>query len=47
MTAANGPFCKFHGKQAYGLYKGYKRRNAQLDIGVANPPEFLQQSKKS
>ncbi|KFH47713.1 hypothetical protein ACRE_013240 [Hapsidospora chrysogenum ATCC 11550] len=40
-THANGLFCRFHAKQAFGLYKGYKRRNAQLDALDANPPAYL------
>lgn len=40
-TNANGLFCHFHSRQVYGLYKGYKRRNAQLDHLVDHPPPFL------
>ena len=44
-TVSNGLFCKFHGKQCYGLYKGYKRRNARLDALMRQTPEFLRNSK--
>ncbi|EKG18620.1 hypothetical protein MPH_04093 [Macrophomina phaseolina MS6] len=40
-TNANGLFCHFHSRQVYGLYKGYKRRNAQLNYLIAHPPPFL------
>ncbi|KAB2572944.1 hypothetical protein DBV05_g8399 [Lasiodiplodia theobromae] len=40
-TNANGLFCQFHARQVYGLYKGYKRRNAALDHLTAHPPPFL------
>ena len=40
-TSLNGLFCKFHSRQCQGLYKGYKRRNAQLDSMRAAPPAFL------
>lgn len=46
-TAASDLFCKFHAKQAFGLYKGYKRRNAQLDDLTADPPAYLAQTKSS
>lgn len=42
---ANNLFCKFHAKQAYGLYMGYKRRNAELDQLTENPPIYLAQTK--
>ncbi|PTB63083.1 hypothetical protein BBK36DRAFT_1182780 [Trichoderma citrinoviride] len=44
-THANGIFCWFHANQVYGLYKGYKRRNAALDALEANPPTYLKTSK--
>ncbi|KAL6855650.1 hypothetical protein J3F83DRAFT_753815 [Trichoderma novae-zelandiae] len=44
-THANGIFCWFHAKQVYGLYKGYKRRNAELDALEADPPAYLKTSK--
>ncbi|KAL0258469.1 hypothetical protein SLS55_005962 [Diplodia seriata] len=40
-TNVNGLFCHFHSRQVYGLYKGYKRRNAALDHLTAHPPRFL------
>lgn len=40
-TSANGLFCAFHARQAYSMYKGYKRRNAVLDTMTSNPPEYL------
>ncbi|KAL7944080.1 hypothetical protein V8C42DRAFT_96105 [Trichoderma barbatum] len=44
-THANGIFCWFHAKQVYGLYKGYKRRNAALDSLESEPPFYLKTSK--
>ncbi len=46
-TVADNLFCRLHGKQCYGLYKGYKRRNAQLDALMADPPRCLKGSKIS
>ncbi|KAF7546260.1 hypothetical protein G7Z17_g8560 [Cylindrodendrum hubeiense] len=43
-TNANGLFCKFHAKQVYGLYKGYKRRNARLDAMDDEDPPALKNS---
>lgn len=40
-TSSNGLFCTFHAHQCYGLYRGYKRRNAQLDKLSANPPMYF------
>lgn len=40
-TSQNGLFCREHSKEAVGLYRGYKNRNARLDELVANPPSFL------
>jgi hypothetical protein len=40
-TASSETFCLFHSKQCFGLYMGYKRRNAELDILAANPPAYL------
>ncbi|KAL7931850.1 hypothetical protein V8C35DRAFT_308732 [Trichoderma chlorosporum] len=44
-THANGVFCWFHSKQVYGLYKGYKRRNAKLDALESEPPAYLKSAK--
>ncbi|KAK3303235.1 uncharacterized protein B0T15DRAFT_495800 [Chaetomium strumarium] len=46
-TAHDGLFCKFHAKQCFGLYMGYKRRNAELDALAATAPAFLRKSKAS
>ncbi|KAH7142034.1 hypothetical protein EDB81DRAFT_948268 [Dactylonectria macrodidyma] len=43
-TNANLLFCKFHAKQVYGLYKGYKRRNARLDAIDDEAPSLLKNS---
>jgi hypothetical protein len=37
-------FCAFHGKQCFGLYIGYKKRNAELDKLSAGGPPFLVQN---
>ncbi|KAK4063857.1 hypothetical protein Trihar35433_8565 [Trichoderma harzianum] len=44
-THADGVFCWFHSKQVYGLYKGYKRRNARLDELESEAPSYLKTSK--
>ncbi|KAF5019520.1 hypothetical protein F66182_8462 [Fusarium sp. NRRL 66182] len=41
-THANGLFCGYHSKQAFGMYKGYKRRNAMLDNLDNKPPPYLE-----
>ncbi|THV98725.1 hypothetical protein D6D26_06262 [Aureobasidium pullulans] len=40
-TNVNGLFCSFHARQVYSLYKGYKRRGAQLDALQKDPPDYL------
>ncbi|KAI3395247.1 hypothetical protein diail_1600 [Diaporthe ilicicola] len=40
-TAYNELFCAFHANQCFGLYMGYKRRNAELDRLSAGGPPFL------
>ena len=44
-TAHDGLFCRFHARQCFGLYMGYKRRNAELDARAAQEPAFLHASK--
>lgn len=44
-THANGVFCWFHSKQVYGLYRGYKRRNALLDALDEESPPYLKKAK--
>lgn len=44
-THANGVFCWFHSKQVYGLYRGYKRRNASLDALDEESPPYLKKAK--
>ena len=44
-TNLNGLFCYTHARMAYNLYKGYERRNAQLDHLNAHPPEYLAKGK--
>ena len=44
-TSSNGLFCSFHSRQCYGLYRGYKSRNAKLDALNASPPSYLAHSK--
>ncbi|KAJ4302088.1 hypothetical protein N0V88_002224 [Collariella sp. IMI 366227] len=46
-TAHDNLFCHFHAKQCFGLYMGYKRRNAELDALAAQEPPFLHASKAS
>ncbi|KAK1239980.1 hypothetical protein MKX08_007422 [Trichoderma sp. CBMAI-0020] len=38
-------FCWFHSKQVYGLYRGYKRRNASLDALDDESPSYLKKAK--
>ncbi|KAK3680976.1 hypothetical protein B0T22DRAFT_523758 [Podospora appendiculata] len=44
-TAYNDLFCNFHAKPCFGLYMGYKRRNAELDALAGKEPAFLRESK--
>ncbi len=44
-TTNNGLFCRFHAKQCFGLYLGYKRRNAALDSLADRQPERLRVAK--
>lgn len=44
-TNANGLFCRLHARQVMGLYRGYKRRNAALDVLNTSPPSFLVDAK--
>lgn len=46
-TAHDNLFCRFHAKQCFSLYMGYKRRNAELDALAAQEPAFLRNTKKS
>jgi AcrR family transcriptional regulator len=46
-TNINELFCRFHARQCFGLYKGYKRRNAELDSLARKEPAFLRRSKTS
>jgi hypothetical protein len=44
-TAHDGLFCRFHARQCFGLYMGYKRRNAELDALAGHEPSCLRGSK--
>ncbi|KAK4148517.1 hypothetical protein C8A00DRAFT_19662 [Chaetomidium leptoderma] len=44
-TAHDGLFCRFHARQCFGLYMGYKRRNAELDALANQEPVCLGGSK--
>lgn len=46
-TSSDGLFCRFHSKQCYGLYRGYKIRNARLNALDDNPPKYLAESKQA
>ncbi|KAK3725484.1 hypothetical protein LTR37_000454 [Vermiconidia calcicola] len=46
-SSTDGLFCRFHSKQCYGLYRGYKIRNAKLDGLNASPPSYLASSKST
>ncbi|KAK4187166.1 hypothetical protein QBC35DRAFT_385541 [Podospora australis] len=46
-TTNDGLFCKFHAKQCFGLYMGYKQRNLALDELAQNEPAYLRNSKVS
>lgn len=46
-TAYDGLFCRFHARQCFGLYMGYKRRNAELDALARQEPAFLRNSATS
>ena len=44
-THNNDLFCKFHAFQCFYMYKGYKRRGAELDALLAREPPFLRNSR--
>ncbi|KAK4043839.1 hypothetical protein C8A01DRAFT_43217 [Parachaetomium inaequale] len=44
-TAHDDLFCRFHARQCFGLYMGYKRRNAELDALAGHEPPCLRGSK--
>lgn len=44
-TSLDGRLCAFHSRQCQALYRGYKKRNAELDL-LALPP-YLESSKGS
>lgn len=46
-TTSDGLFCRFHAKQCFGLYMGYKRRNLALDELAQNEPAYLRDAKVS
>lgn len=46
-TSLDGRLCAFHSRQCQGLYRGYKRRNAELDKLSEKPPAFLATSRTS
>lgn len=46
-TAHDNLFCRFHAKQCFGLYMGYKRRNAELDALAAQEPAFFLRARKN
>jgi len=46
-THNNERFCGPHAKQCFDLYKGYKRRNAELDALDQKEPAFLRNAKVS
>ncbi|KAF2180722.1 hypothetical protein K469DRAFT_692577 [Zopfia rhizophila CBS 207.26] len=46
-TSVDGRLCAFHSRQCQALYRGYKKRNAQLDALSESLPSYLAQSKTS
>jgi len=44
-TDNNDMFCKLHNLQCFSMYRGYKRRNAELDALLEKEPAFLRNSK--
>ncbi|KAH7067817.1 hypothetical protein FB567DRAFT_256347 [Paraphoma chrysanthemicola] len=44
-TSAGGRLCAFHSRQCQALYRGYKKRNAELD--TQKPPAYLTSKKVS
>ncbi|KAF2498113.1 hypothetical protein BU16DRAFT_525675 [Lophium mytilinum] len=44
-TSTDGRLCSFHARQCHALYKGYKRRNAQLDSLTNLMPSYLASTK--
>ncbi|KAJ8107718.1 hypothetical protein OPT61_g8673 [Boeremia exigua] len=46
-TSADGRLCAFHSRQCQALYRGYKKRNAELDELANNQPPYLAGKKGS
>lgn len=46
-TSLNGRFCAFHSRQCQAMYRGYKKRNEELDELAQNQPPYLAKSKTS
>ncbi|XPS80532.1 hypothetical protein M3J09_012484 [Ascochyta lentis] len=46
-TSSDGRLCAFHARQCQALYRGYKKRNAELDILSGKPPAYLAGKKGS
>ncbi|KAH6625600.1 hypothetical protein C7974DRAFT_434634 [Boeremia exigua] len=40
-TSADGRLCAFHSRQCQALYRGYKKRNAELDALSDEPPSYF------
>ncbi|KAF2126227.1 hypothetical protein P153DRAFT_378428 [Dothidotthia symphoricarpi CBS 119687] len=46
-TSSDGRLCAFHSRQCQALYRGYKKRNAELDSLSEAPPLYLSSKKTS
>lgn len=46
-TSLDGRLCAFHSRQCQALYRGYKKRNAELDSLSEAPPPYLVSKKTS
>ncbi|KAF3051114.1 hypothetical protein E8E11_006285 [Didymella keratinophila] len=46
-TSADGRLCAFHSKQCQALYRGYKKRNAELDSLPGTQPSYFDGKKGS
>ncbi|KAF2995552.1 hypothetical protein E8E13_003449 [Curvularia kusanoi] len=46
-TSADGRLCAYHSRQCQALYRGYKKRNAELDVLSENPPPYFKEKKGS
>jgi hypothetical protein len=47
VTSSDGRLCSFHSRQCQAMYRGYKKRNQELDRLAENQPPYLANNKTS